>query len=173
MSGWSCIEGMLLSTHPSVPVVLLVEDDPGDVLLVTEALERSRTPPILYVVNDGQEALDFLRSVPTEPAGPAGPEARQDGRLRPNLILLDLNMPRMDGRQALAAIKADASLRSIPVVVLTTSDAESDVLASYHRYASAFVTKPLDLEDLETVVDQIGHFYMSVSRLPPVRRQAG
>jgi CheY-like chemotaxis protein len=144
--------------------ILLAEDDELDVMNVQRAFKKNNIANPLHVACNGVEALEMLRGQNGEP--PAVPEDRR-------LILLDLNMPRMDGRQALAAIKADASLRSIPVVVLTTSDAESDVLASYHRYASAFVTKPLDLEDLETVVDQIGHFYMSVSRLPPVRRQAG
>jgi CheY-like chemotaxis protein len=131
-------------------VVLLVEDDPGDVLMITEALERSRRPPELHVAGDGQEALDVLR-----------------GTLRPDLILLDLNMPRMDGRETLAALKGDERLRAIPVVVFTTSEAETDVLASYQRHANAYVTKPLDLEALESVVDQIGHFYMGVSKLLP------
>jgi CheY-like chemotaxis protein len=141
-----------LGKEGRVPVVLLVEDDPGDVLMVTEALERSENPPLLYVAGDGQEALDILNQEDTE---------------RPDLILLDLNMPRMDGREALAALKADERLRAIPVVVFTTSDAEADVLASYQRHANAYVTKPLDLEALESVVDQIGHFYMGVSKLLP------
>ncbi len=140
-----------------VPVVLLVEDDPGDVLLVTEALERSEHPPLLQVANDGQEALDLLHG--------SGP--------RPDLILLDLNMPRLDGRETLAALKADRELRAIPVVVLTTSDAESDVLASYQRYASSYVTKPMDLDDMETVVDQIGRFYTGVSALLPHQPRNG
>jgi CheY-like chemotaxis protein len=145
-----------------IPVILLVEDDPGDVLLITEALERSQVPPRLHVAADGQEALEFLHrtGLPTDVP-------------RPDLILLDLNMPRMDGRQVLAAVKADPRLRAIPVVVLTTSDAEADVLHSYHAHASAFVTKPLDLDDLETVVDQIGRFFTSISTLlPPERRIA-
>ncbi|WP_285597030.1 response regulator [Kineosporia sp. NBRC 101731] len=140
-----------------LPVVLLVEDDPGDVLMVTEALERSQRPPVLHVAGDGQEALDFLRR--------GGPDAD-----RPDLILLDLNMPRLDGRQALAAIKGDERFRAIPVVVFTTSDAESDVLASYQRHANAYVTKPMDLDALEAVVDQIGHFYTGVSALLPPQR---
>ena len=138
-----------------VPVILLVEDDPGDVLMVTEALERSARPPVLQVAADGQEALDLLQT---------------PGRARPDLILLDLNMPRMDGRQALAAIKADAQLRAIPVVVFTTSDAETDVLASYQRHASAYVTKPMDLEAMDSVVDRIGRFYTMVSTLLPAER---
>ena len=146
-----------------VPVVLLVEDDPGDVLMVTEALERSQVPPVLYVAGDGHEAMQFLYR--------DGEHARAP---RPDLILLDLNMPRMDGRETLAAIKANEWLRAIPVVVLTTSDAEADVLTSYQRHASAFVTKPMDLEDLETVVDQISHFYTGIcTLLPPEQRASG
>ncbi len=147
------------SATTRTPVILLVEDDPGDVLMITEALERSQTPPLLHVAGDGQEALKFLHR-----------EDQHANAPRPDLILLDLNMPRMDGRQALDRIKVDERLRAIPVVVLTTSDAESDVLASYQRFASAFVTKPLDLEDLETVVDQIGRFYTSTSTLLPPER---
>ena len=143
-------------------MVLLVEDDPGDVLMVTEALERSENPPRLHVAGDGQEALDFLR--------------RQEGHAdvpRPDLILLDLNMPRMDGRQTLAHLKADPVLKAIPVVVFTTSDAETDVLHSYHSHASAFVTKPLDLDAMEDAVNQIGCFYIGVSTLlPPERNPA-
>lgn len=141
-----------------VPVVLLVEDDPGDVLMITEALERSQQPPQLQVAGDGQEALDMLTA---------------DGSTPPDLILLDLNMPRMDGRQALAAIKADEQLRAIPVVVFTTSDAEADVLASYQRHANAYVTKPLDLDAMENVVEQIGRFYTDVSALLPPRQRKG
>ncbi len=146
---------MVSRTPSRTPVVLLVEDDPGDVLLVTEALERAETPPDLHVAGDGQEAIDFLQ---------------RPGRPRPDLILLDLNMPRLDGRQTLVRIKADHGLRAIPVVVFTTSDAEADVLASYQRHASAFVTKPLDLDKLEEVVEQINRFYTDVSTiLPPDR----
>ncbi|MCE0536530.1 response regulator [Kineosporia rhizophila] len=147
---------MASQTRSRVPVVLLVEDDPGDVLMITEALERASTPPDLHVAGDGQAALEFLRR--------EGPHA---GAPRPDLIVLDLNMPRLDGREALTAIKSEERLRAIPVVVFTTSDAESDVLASYHRHASAFVTKPLDLDKLEAVVDQINHFYTDVSTVLP------
>ncbi|MDP9830074.1 response regulator [Kineosporia succinea] len=157
----------MVSQFPSpesarIPVVLLVEDDPGDVLMITEALERVETPPRLHVVGDGQEGLDYLQRV--------GPHA---GAPRPDLILLDLNMPRMDGRETLAAIKSDQALRAIPVVVFTTSDAESDVLASYQSFASAFITKPLDLDKLEIVVAQIQRFYTGISTLlPPERRES-
>ena len=152
---------IMVSQLARTAVLLLVEDDPGDVLIVTEALENSGLPVMLHVVGDGQEALEFLRR-----------EGQHADVPRPDLIVLDLNMPRMDGRQALAQIKADPQLRAIPVVVFTTSDAESDVLASYHSYASAFVTKPLNLEELETVVAQIGRFYTGVSALLPPERRA-
>ncbi|MCD5315233.1 response regulator [Kineosporia babensis] len=143
-----------------IPVVLLVEDDPGDVLMITEALERASVPPQLHVAGDGQAGLEFLRREGSHADAP-----------RPDLILLDLNMPRLDGREALAAIKSEERLRAIPVVVFTTSDAESDVLASYHGHASAFVTKPLDLDKLEAVVEQINRFFTTVSTiLPPDSR---
>src|SRR5689334_14825473 len=129
--------------HGRVPTVLLVEDDPGDVLMITEALERTPQPPRLQVAGDGEQALAILRR-----------SAGQIGSTRPDLILMDLNMPRMDGREALALIKADESLRTIPVVVFTTSDAGVDVLDSYQSHANAFVTKPLDLAALEHAVEE-------------------
>lgn len=144
------------------PVILLVEDDPGDVLMITEALERSGRPAHdIRVVGDGQEALDFLHRV-----------AKHTGAPRPDLILLDLNMPRLDGRQALEALKTDPSLRVIPVVVFTTSAAEPDILSSYDCHANAYVTKPLDLDALEDVVQKIDRFYTSVCALPPPERLA-
>jgi CheY-like chemotaxis protein len=145
----------MTSSSPT-PVILLVEDDPGDVLMITEALERTGRPRDIHMACDGQDALDFLH---------------RNGRYahvpRPDLILLDLNMPRLDGREALALIKADDRLRAIPVVVFTTSAAQSDILSSYQRHACAYVTKPLDLDMLETVVQQIDGFYTSVSALLP------
>jgi CheY-like chemotaxis protein len=140
-------------------VVLLVEDDPGDALIATEALERatgiSSIPHDIHVVGDGLQAMAFLRG-----------SGEYVGAARPGLILLDLNMPRMDGREALALIKQDPSLRSIPVVVFTTSAAEADVMACYQAHANAYVTKPMELDDLECVVAQIGAFFTSVARLP-------
>ena len=128
--------------------------------MIREALERAHRPPQLYVAGDGEQALAFLRREGDHAQSP-----------RPDLILMDLNMPRLDGREALAAIKDDARLRAIPVVILTTSDAETDVLASYQQHASAFVTKPIDLDALEAVMDQIDQFYTTVSALlPPEQR---
>jgi CheY-like chemotaxis protein len=135
--------------------VLLVEDDPGDVLLIREAFEHNKVHNNLNVVNDGEQALAFLRN-----------EGEYADRLRPDLILLDLNLPRKDGREVLAEVKADERLRTIPVVVLTTSEAEEDVLRSYQLHANAYVTKPVDFERFVSIVQQIDDFFVSVVRLP-------
>jgi len=142
---------------PARPVeILLVEDDPGDVLLTREALALESDGTTLHVVDDGVEALAFLRRGRAHRGAP-----------RPDLILLDLNLPRMDGREVLAEIKADADLRRIPVVVLTTSEADEDVLRSYNLHANAYVTKPVDLEDFTRAVRDVDDFFRSVVRLPP------
>ena len=135
--------------------VLLVEDDPGDVLMTREAFEDYKVHNQLHVVNDGEQAMAFLRQ-----------EGEYAGLPRPDLVLLDLNLPRMDGRQVLVAIKSDPDLSSIPVVVLTTSEAEDDVLRSYSLHANAYVTKPVDFERFINVVRQIDDFFVSVVRLP-------
>jgi CheY-like chemotaxis protein len=135
--------------------VLLVEDDPGDVLLIEEAFEFNKVRNSLNVVSDGVEALEFLRR-----------EGRYADAPRPGLILLDLNLPRKDGREVLAEVKDDGDLRSIPVVVLTTSKAEEDVLRSYDLHANAYVTKPVDFDRFIEVVRQIDEFFVSVVRLP-------
>lgn len=135
--------------------VLLVEDDPGDVLMTQEAFADNKVSNTLHVVSDGVQAMDFLHkrgdyvNVPT-----------------PDLMLLDLNLPRMDGREVLAAVKGDPELRQIPVVVLTTSEAEQDVLRSYELHANAFVTKPVDFDRFIEVVRQIDQFFVGVVRLP-------
>ena len=131
--------------------ILLVEDNPGDVRLTIEALRESKVRNNLRVARDGVEALEFLRN----------PDVS-----RPDLILLDLNLPRKDGREVLAEIKADESLRSIPVVVLTTSEAEEDVLRSYDLHANAYVTKPVDFDRFIKVVQQIDDFFVTVVKLP-------
>ena len=131
-------------------VVLLVEDDPGDVVLIQEAFEHNKVRNRLHVVGDGVEAMDFLR----------------DGPERPDLILLDLNLPRKDGREVLQEVKADESLRSIPIVVLTTSQAEEDILRSYDLHANAYVTKPVDFGRFIEVVRQIDEFFVTVVKLP-------
>ena len=135
--------------------VLLVEDDPGDVLMTREAFEDNKVGNTLHVVINGVEAMAFLRK-----------EGAHSGAPTPDLVLLDLNLPRMDGREVLAAIKDDPTLRRIPVVVLTTSEAEEDVLRSYSLHANAYVTKPVDFERFIDVVRQIDDFFVSVVRLP-------
>ncbi|HXS65745.1 MAG TPA: response regulator [Streptosporangiaceae bacterium] len=135
--------------------VLLVEDDPGDVLITKEAFEENKVRNQLNVVNDGVKALAYLRR-----------EAEYADALRPDLILLDLNLPKMGGHEVLEQIKSDADLCSIPVVVLTTSDAEEDVLRSYNLHANAYVTKPVDFERFLSVVRQIDDFFVSVVKLP-------
>jgi CheY-like chemotaxis protein len=136
--------------------VLLVEDDEGDVLMTREAIHEGKILNRLHVVGDGVEALAFLRR-----------EGAHADAVRPDLILLDLNLPRIDGRQVLEEIKADDDLRRIPVVVLTTSEAEEDVLKSYDLHANAFVSKPVDFDRFVTVIRQIDDFFISVVRLPP------
>ncbi|MGW2282055.1 response regulator [Streptomyces sp. NPDC001770] len=135
--------------------VLLVEDDPGDELMTREAFEDNKIRNTLHVVRDGQEALDFLYR--------RGPHAEAP---RPDLILLDLNLPKYDGRQVLEQIKSDAELATIPVVVLTTSSAEEDILRSYKLHANAYVTKPVDLDQFIAAVRQIDEFFVTVVRLP-------
>jgi CheY-like chemotaxis protein len=135
--------------------VLLVEDDAGDVLMTREALREGKVLNRLSVVGDGVEALDYLRG--HEPYGDV---------TRPDLILLDLNLPRRDGRQVLEDVKGDPELRRIPIVVLTTSEAEEDVLRSYDLHANAYVTKPVDFDRFVEVIRQIDDFFVTVVRLP-------
>jgi CheY-like chemotaxis protein len=135
--------------------VLLVEDDPGDVLMTREALAVNRVAHNLHVVPDGVVAMDFLHKRGQYADAPT-----------PDLVLLDLNLPRMDGREVLAAVKGDPDLRQIPVVVLTTSEAEQDVLRSYELHANAYVSKPVDFDRFIEVVRQIDAFFVSVVRLP-------
>ncbi|WP_261571205.1 response regulator [Frankia gtarii] len=131
--------------------ILLVEDDPGDTLMITEALADRGFDRELHVAADGVEAMHYLRA-PAEP--------------RPDLILLDLNMPRMDGREVLVSIKEDPDLLAIPVVVLTTSEAPADVLRSYSLHANAYVTKPVDFDAFIQALHQIDDFYLGLVRLP-------
>jgi len=140
----------------AVPVeILLVEDDPGDVLITREAIESSKVANRLSVVSNGEEALQFLRC--EEPFANAP---------RPGLILLDLNLPRLDGREVLARIKADPDLRRIPVVVLTTSSSDEDIVRSYDLHTNAYVTKPVDFDQFMSVVRQIDEFFVSIVTLP-------
>lgn len=136
--------------------ILLVEDNPGDADLAREALEGGKIKNQLFVVGDGEAAMDFLY--------------RSNGyedMPRPDLILLDLNLPRKDGREVLADIKADLDLKRIPVVVLTTSQSEEDVLKSYNLHANCFITKPIDLNQFVKVVRSIEDFWLSIVVLPP------
>jgi CheY-like chemotaxis protein len=135
--------------------VLLVEDDPGDVLMTREAFEEHKLRNNLHVVSDGVEALSFLRQ-----------EGEYADVPQPDLVLLDLNLPRKDGREVLAEIKADPLLRRTPVVVLTTSEAEEDVLRSYDLHANAYVAKPVDFERFIDVVRRIDSFFVTVVKLP-------
>jgi CheY-like chemotaxis protein len=136
--------------------VLLVEDDPGDVLMTREAFEEHSVGNHLTVVADGAEALAYLRR-----------EGSHADAVRPDLILLDLNLPRRDGREVLAEIKSDPTLKEIPVVVLTTSQADEDILRSYQLHANAYVTKPVDYDRFISVVRQIDEFFANVAKLPP------
>lgn len=145
------------TTEPVVPIeVLLVEDDPGDILMTREAFEEHKVRNRLNVVSDGVEALAYLRR-----------EGKYAEAVRPDLVLLDLNLPRRDGREVLAEIKKDEDLHHIPVVVLTTSQADEDILCSYQLHANAYVTKPVDFDRFISVVRQIDDFFVSVVKLPP------
>jgi CheY-like chemotaxis protein len=136
--------------------ILLVEDNPGDVRLTQEALRDAKVRNSLHVVSNGVEALAFLRQT-----------GNYSEALHPDLILLDLNLPQMGGGEVLAAIKADEKLRRIPVVVLTTSQAEQDIVKSYNLHANAYVVKPVDLEQFIIVIKSIESFWLEIVRLPP------
>jgi len=136
--------------------ILLVDDSPADVDLTREALRDARMLNRMFVVGDGVEALAFLRREGTHADAP-----------RPDLILLDLNMPRMNGREVLAEIKSDPKLRRIPVVILTTSQAETDILQTYDLHANCFVTKPVELDQFVEVAKSIEGFWLSLVQLPP------
>ncbi len=135
--------------------ILLIEDNPGDARLLREALAEAKIRNRLHVVADGVEALSYLRHQDTFAAA-----------FRPDLILLDLNLPGKDGREVLAEIKQDEDLRRIPVVILTTSQAEADIARAYALYANAYVTKPLDIEQFITVVKSIEDFWLTIVKLP-------
>lgn len=140
----------------TVPIeILLVEDNPGDVRLTTEALSEAKVRNHLTVAADGVEALAMLRR-----------EGRHAAVPRPDLILLDLNLPKKGGREVLEEVKADESLKDIPVVILTTSQAERDIIESYRLHANAYVTKPVDLEQFLKVVQTIEQFWLEIVKLP-------
>ncbi len=137
--------------------ILLVEDDPGDVLLIRESFADHKVGNVLSVVNDGVEALAYLRG-----------QGEYAGRRTPDLIVLDLNLPRKNGNEVLAEIKGDPELTMIPVVVLTTSEAEEDIRRSYQLHANAYITKPVDFDRFREVVHQIDDFFVGVVKLPKV-----
>jgi CheY-like chemotaxis protein len=136
--------------------ILLVEDNPGDVRLTVEALKEAKVCNKLHVAEDGVKAMAFLRR-----------EEEYADAPRPDVILLDLNLPKKDGREVLAEIKADPDLRRIPVVILTVSQAEEDILKTYDLHANCYITKPVDLDQFLTVVRSIEDFWLTVVRLPP------
>jgi two-component system, chemotaxis family, response regulator Rcp1 len=142
-------------TKQRVVDILLVEDNPADARLILEALKECHISHRLQVVEDGVEALAYLRR-----------ESAYVGKPRPHLILLDLNLPRMDGRDVLGQIKSNASLRDIPVVVLTTSQAETDIGVCYERHANCYVTKPVDLSEYMATVKSIENFWLATAKLP-------
>jgi two-component system, chemotaxis family, response regulator Rcp1 len=145
-----------MNTFLSRPIeVLLVEDNPGDVRLTKEALREGKVRNNLHVAPDGVEALAFLRR-----------EGPYEDAVRPDLILLDLNLPRKDGREVLSEIKRDDTLRHIPVVVLTSSQAEQDILRAYDLHANCYVSKPVDLDQFITVVKSIENFWFTIVKLP-------
>ena len=136
--------------------ILLVEDNEGDARLAKEALKESKLHNVLHFTTDGEEASDFLRKIGKYSDAP-----------RPDLILLDLNLPKKDGRELLAEIKSDPDLKRIPVVILTISKAEEDIIKTYNLHANCYITKPLDLEQFMKVVKSIEEFWLTIVKLPP------
>ncbi len=150
---------MLGPIRPKGIQVLLVEDNPGDVRLTQEAFKDAKVILELHVARDGVEAMEFLQQQPPFEHSP-----------RPDLILLDLNLPRKDGREVLAEVKSDPSLKTIPVVILTTSASDADVEKSYLLHANCYISKPVDMEGFLNVVQSIDDFWLSVVKLPPRER---
>ena len=147
----------MTNEHIGKPIeVLLVEDDPGDVELTMEVLNRSKLKVSINVVNDGVKAIEYMQS-----------KGEYAGSEKPDLILLDLNLPRKDGREVLEEIKRDDELKLIPVVILTTSDADEDIARTYATGASCYVTKPVGLAEFNKVVESISEFWFTVVKLPP------
>ncbi len=154
---------MIVETlNPSIPMkenkiieILLVEDNPGDVRLTKEALKEGSVPSNMNVVMDGAEAILYLQK-----------EGKYEDSPRPDLILLDLNLPKKDGREVLSTIKNDSSLKRIPVVVLTTSNAETDILKAYDLHANCYITKPVDFNKFIDVINAIEQFWLTMVRLP-------
>ena len=142
-----------MTNHVDPVEILLVEDDEGDIELTQISFQRSKLLNNLHIARDGIEALEFLRSPPD--------------KLQPDLILLDLNMPRMDGYEFLKIVKMDEGLKKIPIVVLTTSESEEDVLKSYDLHANAFISKPVGMEGLMSVINRMAEYWFAVVKLPP------
>jgi len=145
----------LLRAEPEVARILLVDDDPGDVLITRESLAESRLGCDLAVVSDGADALDYLHK-----------RGDHVGVTTPHLVLLDLNLPKVSGREVLAEAKASPHLAHIPIVVLTTSAAEEDVVRTYELHANAFITKPVDFDQFHAVIRSIDEFFLNVARIP-------
>lgn len=138
--------------------ILLVEDNEGDIILTLEAMKKAEITSTVDVVKDGEEAMQYLRK-----------EGRFKNAQSPNLILLDINLPRLDGKEVLAEIKKDPRLRIIPVVMLTTSDAATDILESYNNYANCYITKPVTFNNFSGVIQTIKNYWISVVQLPNIQ----
>lgn len=136
--------------------ILLVEDNPGDVRLTIEALKEGKVYNNLSVVSDGVEAIEYLKK-----------QGRHSEAIRPDLVLLDLNLPKKDGREVLIDIKTDEGLKSIPVIILTSSKAEEDIVKAYNNYANCYVTKPVGVDQLFKIVQAIENFWLAIVKLPP------
>lgn len=147
---------MIAGIAPNPIRILMVEDNPDDVELAVEALKDGKVSNILTVAKDGEEAMAYLRG-----------EGEHQGSPRPDLILLDINMPRKDGREVLREIKQDPRFKRIPVVILTTSEAEEDILQTYNLHANCYITKPVDFDQFLRVVKSIEDFWLTVVKLPP------
>lgn len=147
---------MTTNHQPKIIDILLVEDNPADVLIAREALKEAKLINTIHVTEDGMEAMEFLNKRGKFASAP-----------RPDLILLDLNLPRKNGREVLEEIKNDANLKSIPVVVLTTSSAEEDILRSYNLHANCYVVKPVEFHSFVKAIQSIHHFWFSIVALPP------
>ena len=147
---------MIKPTQGDPIEILLVEDNPGDVRLTQEALKEGKLNNKLHVVEDGVEAWSFLKR-----------KGDHAGAPRPDLILLDLNLPKKDGRELLEEIKEDKGLKRIPVVILTTSKADEDIMKTYNLHANCYITKPVDLEQFINVVKSIENFWLTIVKLPP------
>lgn len=135
--------------------ILLVEDNEGDVGLIEEVLEEERIKNVLHVAEDGEDAILFLHG-----------DGKFSGSPRPDIVLLDLNLPNKDGREVLKEIKADSNLKSIPVVILTTSQAEKDIIRAYELHANAYINKPLDFDQFISVIESISNFWLEIVKLP-------